>query len=48
MILTKQLLEQWGACEGGIDFCEKNKLFGFDLERIDEIKGDHLGFIVWF
>ncbi len=47
MILTKKLLIQWGACKEGIAFCERNKLFGFDLDRIDEIKGDHNDFINW-
>lgn len=47
MILTKELLHQCGACENGIDFCERNKLFGFDLDRIDDIQGDYEDYIAW-
>jgi YD repeat-containing protein len=47
MILTKKLLHQYGACDTSIDFCERNKLFGFDLDRIDEIEGDHEYYIEW-
>ncbi len=47
MILTKKLLIQWNACEEGIDFCQRNKLFGFDLSRIVEIKGDYNNFMYW-
>jgi YD repeat-containing protein len=47
MILTKELLHQHGACEDGINFCERNKLFGFDLDRLDEVAGDYNGFVVW-
>jgi YD repeat-containing protein len=47
MILTKELLHQNGACEEGIAFCERNKLFGFDLDRIDEIQGDYDSYIEW-
>ena len=46
-ILTKELLLTCGACDEGISFCERNKLFGFDLSRIAEIKGDYNGFIDW-
>ncbi len=47
MILTKELLINWGACSEGIDFCETHNLFGFDLNRINEIQGDYNGFIRW-
>ncbi len=40
MFLTKKLLIQLDACTAGINFCERNKLFGFDLSRINEIEGD--------
>ena len=46
-ILTKELLIKFGACEEGISFCESNKLFGFELSRIDEIKGDFNNFVLW-
>lgn len=47
MILTKELLKQYDACKQGITFCERNKLFGFDLERIAEVRGDYNGFVKW-
>ena len=46
-ILSKELLHNWDACEEGIEFCERNKLFGFDLSRIDEVVGDYNNFINW-
>jgi YD repeat-containing protein len=47
MILTKQLLKQLRACNAGINLCEKGGLFGFDLNRIDEVIGDHNQFVYW-
>jgi YD repeat-containing protein len=47
MILTRELLKKIGACEEGIKFCERNKLYGFDLNRLDEIEGDYCDFIDW-
>lgn len=47
MLLTKQLLENFNACEDGIKFCEQNQLFGFDLDRIEEVEGDYNDFIHW-
>ena len=47
MKLTKKLLEQSGACSKGIEFCERNKLFGFALSRLSEIEGDHNYFVDW-
>lgn len=35
------------ACKEGVDFCKRNKLYGFDLDRINEVRGDHYGFIYW-
>ena len=47
MKLTKKLLKQLHACSSGIEFCERYKLFGFPLERLDEIRGDYDGFVEW-
>lgn len=47
MILTKELLKQSEACQEGIDFCERNKLFGFDLDNFSQIKGDYNYFVEW-
>jgi YD repeat-containing protein len=47
MILTEKLLKENNACKEGIDFCKRNKLFGFDLARLDEVHGEHHGFIYW-
>ncbi len=47
MILTKELLIKLKACKQGIDFCERNKLFGFDLKRLHEVDGDYNHFINW-
>lgn len=47
MILTKELLKRYDACEEGLNFCERNKLYGFDLKRIGEIRGDYGGFVDW-
>jgi hypothetical protein len=41
MILTKEFLQKHDACEEGIKFCERNKIFGFDLKNINEILGNH-------
>src|SRR5690554_4027542 len=47
MKLTKELLEQYNACSDAIRFCERNQLFGFPLERLDEIEGDYDGYVKW-
>jgi YD repeat-containing protein len=47
MILTREFLHKVGACKQGIDFCERNKLFGFDLDKFHEIKGDYNSFVEW-
>ncbi len=47
MILTKELLIKLGACQEGIDFCERNKLFGFDTNNIDNVVGDYDGIVSW-
>ena len=47
MKLTKKLLLQLETCSSGIEFCERNKLFGFPSERLSEICGDYDGFFRW-
>ena len=47
MKLTKKLLKQLHACSSGIEFCERNKLFGFPLDQLNEIQGDYDGFVEW-
>ena len=47
MILSKDILKRAGACASGIKFCETNKLLGFPLSRLNEITGDHDGFVKW-
>ncbi len=47
MILTKQLLDDIGACEDGIMFCKRNKLFGFDLNNIHLIKDNNNEYFLW-
>jgi YD repeat-containing protein len=47
MILTEKLLTDFNACVAGINFCKNGKLFGFDLDRIDEISGDCNNFMAW-
>lgn len=47
LLLTEHLLNHFSACETGIDFCERNKLFGYDLHKLDEIKGDYSFFVIW-
>ena len=47
MYLNRELLEKNGACRGAISFCERNKLFGFPLSRLDEVEGDYNSFVRW-
>ena len=45
MKLTKELLLNIKADLEFIDFCERNKLLGFDLDKLNQIKGDYKGFL---
>jgi YD repeat-containing protein len=48
MILTKEMLQQLGACADGIEWCERNKLFGLDLSLLPkQPTKDPLGYIQW-
>ena len=47
MKLTKELLKKNGACKDAIAWCERNKLFGFPLDRLDEITGDFDCYVSW-
>lgn len=45
--LTVKLLKQIHACNAGIDFIKRHNLIDFPIDRISEIKGDHLCYIEW-
>ena len=45
--LTKKFLKDFKACSSGIKFAEQNKLFGFPLDRLDEVVGDVNSFVNW-
>jgi YD repeat-containing protein len=47
MILSKELLEKLAACEDAIEWCEKNKLFGFDLDQLPSVVGDYHFYVDW-
>ena len=45
--ITIDLLNNFGACSEGIDFFRRNKLEGFPLNKLDEVKGDHKSFLIF-
>jgi YD repeat-containing protein len=47
MLLSKQLLKNLQACDTGIAFCERNQLFGFDLDLLHTVTGDYHFFVSW-
>ena len=47
LLVTIKLLKQLDACKDIIKFIELNKLEGFPFNRLDEIKGDYIGYIQW-
>jgi len=47
MKLNREMLLKVKACKEGIDFCERNKLFGFPLDRLGEVQGDYINFVKW-
>lgn len=47
MKLTKELLIKLNACQHGIDFCERNKLFGFELDNLSTLTGDYNNYVSW-
>jgi YD repeat-containing protein len=47
MILTIELLNALGACQDAKDWCERNKLFGFDLDLLPTLNIDPYNYIIW-
>ena len=45
--LSLEFLNQYNACEEGIMFVKNNNLLNFPFELLNEIKGDHNGYIKW-
>jgi YD repeat-containing protein len=45
--LTVAQLKHHDACKEGIDFAIRNKLIGFPLDMLSDIKGDYKNFIIW-
>ena len=45
--LSLEFLEQNNACEEGIEFIKNNNLLNFPFELLDQVKGDHNGYITW-
>ena len=45
--LNIELLKSLNACQSGIDFVKKANLEGFPLNKLDQVVGDHGGFVDW-
>ena len=45
--LSLTFLNQHNACKEGIEFIKRNNLINFPFELLNEIKGDHNGYIKW-
>jgi len=45
--ITVEWLKKHHACKDGVKFVERNKLEGFPLERLNEVKGDYDGYVSW-
>ena len=45
--LSLEFLEQNNACKEGIMFVKNNNLLNFPFELLDQVKGDHNGYIKW-
>ena len=46
--LSLEFLNQYNACKEGIMFVKNNNLLNFPFELLNEIKGDHDGYITWW
>ena len=44
-IITIELLKKLNACPEGIKFFKRNKLEGFPVDKLDEVKGDYDDFV---
>ena len=47
MKLTIEFLNTNNACKDGISFAVNNKLLGFPLDKLNDVKGDHADFVSW-
>jgi YD repeat-containing protein len=45
--LSLEFLNQYNACKEGIMFVKNNNLLNFPFDLLNEIKGDHNGYIKW-
>ena len=45
--LTLTFLNRYNACKEGITFVKNNNLLNFPFELLDQVKGDHNGYIKW-
>ena len=45
--LSLEFLNQCNACKEGIMFIKRNNLINFPFELLDQVKGDHNGYIKW-
>ena len=45
--LSLEFLNQYNVCEEGIMFVKNNNLLNFPFELLDQVKGDHNGYIKW-
>ena len=45
--LNIEFLKSLNACEEGIDFVKRANLEGFPLDLLDQVEGDHKGFVGW-
>ena len=45
--LSLEFLEQNNTCKEGIAFVKRNNLLNFPFELLDQVKGDHNGYITW-
>ena len=45
--LSLEFLNQYNACKKGIEFIKNNNLLDFPFELLDQVKGDHNGYIKW-
>ena len=45
--LTLELMKKLDACKDSYKFVENNKLIGYPLNRLQEIKGDYKSYVSW-
>ena len=46
-MITVKMLKKLNACQEGIKFFQNNKLEGFPISKLNEIKGDYKSYINW-